>query len=62
MALGLSEDPALLPIQHLHLVPEAALVRGTAEGIHQRQDALLIHEGENLPNAGYAEYVEVGRG
>jgi len=61
VALRSGEDPALFPIEHLHLVPEAALVRGVAKGIHQRPDALPIHEGENLPDTGYAEYVQIGR-
>jgi hypothetical protein len=61
VTLGLSKYPALFSIQHLHLVPEAALIRGAAKGIYQRENALLIHEGENLPDAGDAEYIQVGR-
>ncbi len=61
MALRLGKDPALLSIEHLHLVPEAALVRSAVKRIHQCNNALLIYKGKNLSDAAYAKYVQVGR-
>ena len=57
-AARLSKNPAFITLEQPHLVPESALVGSPAQQMEQSPYHLVIHDGEMLSHARYADQFE----